>query len=378
MKNNYVVKFEEVEKLPNLKAYFEDISQANIIDKTYEMLRAFKGKFIKFHYIIDNKYLPSKDVFIEIFECYETIRSAKEILDMKHYSGISMIEYSISKGKFETDNFEEFLCEYIFKNKSKKPKELSETHKEIISMKILERSDHFSELKALYLSNKIRNITGLSKLRKLELLCLNDNKIRKIEGLENLCNLKRLYFDKNKIRKIKGVGRLRYLKVLNLSNNEIRKIKRLNKLINLEKLDLSNNKIRKIKRLEELINLKMLNLSNNKIKKIVNLDKLINLEILYLDKNKIRNMEGLNDLKNLQYLGLSFNEIRNIEGLEGLNKLQTLRLDKNKITNIEKIEAVKNFDELTNIYLDYNPITRQEILEQLFVLNMADFYSKII
>lgn len=80
--------------------------------------------------------------------------------------------------------------------------------------------------------NKITNITGLEKNKKLEILNLSENLVDEIKGLDNL-DLKELYLGSNKIENIKNLQKLVNLRILQLENNKISKLSGLLHLVGL-------------------------------------------------------------------------------------------------------------------------------------------------
>ena len=140
---------------------------------------------------------------------------------------------------------------------------------------------HFRNLQSIILCNqKITQIRGLSTLKILKRLWLNDNSITEIEGLDECTNIKYLYLTGNQITKIKGLDNLNKLKVLWLAENKISVLGGLKQLKRLRELNIASNNILTIgTSLEQLKALKEINMANNKIG---NLKELLSLKCLPL------------------------------------------------------------------------------------------------
>ncbi|CAG0884674.1 unnamed protein product [Cyprideis torosa] len=201
---------------------------------------------------------------------------------------------------------------------------------------------------------------------------MNHQRIKEIVGFERFRRIKYLGLRWNQIRRIENVSMLRTLVHLELYDNHITKIENLDGLENLEILDLSFNKLTKIENLDALTKLKKLFLCANKIDKIENLDSLKDLEMLELGDNRIRVMENLSALKNLQQLYIGKNRIKKIEGLEGNPLLEILSLQSNRIATLTGLDAVPN---LTQLYLSHNGIQKVENLEKNLKLQTLDIAS---
>ncbi len=245
-------------------------------------------------------------------------------------------------------------------------------NKNIVSLNLIDNQlleippilDEYPSLKLLILAeNKIKKITGLFKLKKLESLDLSNNEIQEIENINNLLNLKTLNLSFNQIRSIKTIQNSN-LEELNLSQNKIEEIEGLKNLYILQNLNLSNNYISEIKNLEELLNLVKVNISNNNIKEIKNLENLTFLEDLDLSENNISEIRNLNN-KNLNSLNLYLNGIIYIENLKNLSALEFLDLSYNSIFEIENLETLLN---LYHLDLSGNAILEVKNLNSLINL----------
>jgi hypothetical protein len=206
---------------------------------------------------------------------------------------------------------------------------------------------------------------GVLKIQKRKLTNLLD-----LKGVNKLADLNELNLSHNEIDEIENLGILRGLETLLLANNRIKEIKGLGLLSNLKELNLSGKRIIKIEGLDNLEQLEHLNLSRNQIVEIERFKKLKNLKYLGLGNNQIRRISGLENLINLEVLDLKCNQIKEFKGFKAIKELRLLILSENFIKEIPDFSELDNIKE---VYLDYNPISK----EQIKILKKK-FKSKII
>lgn len=125
--------------------------------------------------------------------------------------------------------------------------------------------------------------------------------------------------------------------------------------------------------------MKTLVLRENKINKIDCLDGLINLQYLDISFNKLRTIERSNIglLPNLKTILCDSNYLKNINSFSKLQSLIYLSFDTNKITDISNIEKLTELENLKEINLSNNPITkninyRLNIIRKFFNLTKID------
>lgn len=142
-------------------------------------------------------------------------------------------------------------------------------------------------MQSLFLTGqKIKNITPLSKLKKLTILALDGNQITDLSPLSGLSSLQQLIVDGNKIKSLSPLKNLHKLTDLLASNNQV--------------ADLSP--LRGMK-------LKWAILSGNQIKDLTPLKNHPTLEHLYLDDNPIQDIEVLKTIPNLKEVSLTINPL---------------------------------------------------------------------
>lgn len=146
-----------------------------------------------------------------------------------------------------------------------------------------------------FFSEKIKDITGIVKLKNLTFLHLTENEISDISPLINLKRLKELNLDNNKISDISKADKLTSLEILYLSYNNITDISALSKLNNIKQLYLWYNNISDISPLSSLNNLTSLNLESN----FIDMTDQKNVDLINLFKSKIKYFGlGLQGVKN--------------------------------------------------------------------------------
>lgn len=134
---------------------------------------------------------------------------------------------------------------------------------------------------------EISDITGLTKLNKLEYLNLSNNKLKSIKGLSKISNLKIAHLNNNNILEVEDLNNLIFLEELYLSNNEIMDVAFINQLKRINTIDFHSNNIKDLSSISQLIErigiknskweVGTLNIANNSLEKppmeIVNLGK---------------------------------------------------------------------------------------------------------
>lgn len=118
-----------------------------------------------------------------------------------------------------------------------------------------------------------------------------------------------------------------------------------------------------LQNLSRLTKLKTLSIQSNRITKIENLEALVHLEELYLSHNGLEKIEGLEHNVKLTTLDVGGNKVRAIEGVDHLSSLNEFWANDNQITSINCLEAQlgpTKCPDLNTVYLENNPVQRQE------------------
>jgi len=212
-------------------------------------------------------------------------------------------------------------------------------------------------------------IASLTKLTSLYLVSLEgfgpDNHISNLAPLSGLKNLQKLWLYRNDISDITPLANLTKLTDLDLSDNQIENLTSLSGLKNLTSLDLSANQFSDISPLSGLTKLTDLELYNNTLSGLTPLSNLTNLSTLDLEYNHISDSPGLSALSglvNLDRLYLGHNQISDLSALSGLTNLSELGLNQNQISDLTALYGLINLDEL---YLDGNKICDKSQIDNL-------------
>ena len=195
---------------------------------------------------------------------------------------------------------------------------------------------------------KIRGISGLSSLTKLEWLSLGSNRINDISALSGLTKLKWLNLGGNNISDPSPLSGLTNLVYLSLQKNSISDISALSGLTKLEFLHLHQNyALSDISPLSSLTKLTELMLGSSSISDISPLSGLTKLETLELGYSFISDISVLSSLTKLIYLSLGNNNVSDISAVSGLTKLYWLYLE-NSIIRRESVKDKKGYDRLVS------------------------------
>lgn len=246
-------------------------------------------------------------------------------------------------------------------------------------------------------SNKIKDVSPLSNLTKVERLDLSSNPVDDISSLNNLTNLKNLFFGQSNINDISVLSNMKNLEnlmirdskvsdvsplkdlsnltTLSLIGNEINDISPLSNLTNLKIIRLDDNKIRDIKDLSNLKNLNEMYITNNEISDISLLENLNKLTVLNLTNNKVSDLSPINSSTTLKYLLLSNNNIKDISPLANLNSLISVQLSNNNIEDFSPLSSLKSISELN---LAYNEIKKIPSLKNMTSLKKLYLNNNLI
>jgi len=161
--------------------------------------------------------------------------------------------------------------------------------------------------------NKLQIIPpGISNLKNLRRLYLNDNELSSIPSLLSLFKLEVLFLESNKFKEFPNwVFTMPSLRILSLCKNYIRNFPEFYQNVSsLEGLYVDNNQLEELPDLNRFPKLEILSASNNQIKKVP--DSLLNLPYvkkLFLDHNQLESfpMGNISKLKDLKVLFLNNN-----------------------------------------------------------------------
>ena len=316
---------------------------------------------------IDSKYSQVYNLILILLEKIEDFTTACEYL----FKAISTFGLTDNYQK-KLDSFQKIFAKKggiqapnIIKIKGKEGSiKIERTNIESIEeIQNLDVTRHILTKLRLY-GNKIRNITNLEKLTKLQELALTNNNIGRIEGLENLENITHLFLGENNIKQIEGLDNLKKLKLLDINNNNLKKITGLENLKELTFLNLSKNQIESMAGIEHLTNLLILDLRENKIREISSLKKIPKLMELKLSHNKITNMNGLENNSAIDFLYLDHNNLESIANIEKMANLHFLDLQANENLHSFLAQTFSNFSIFREYILPHLGLRRDEVKEK--------------
>lgn len=210
--------------------------------------------------------------------------------------------------------------------------------------------------------NRIHSINELTLPSSLISLDLSFNSIKKIEGLNELINLTDLFLVHNKLSILSGFDSLQSLKQLELGSNRLRRIDGLDRLNQLTHLWLGRNKITAIEGLNSLIHLQVLSLPSNRLISLegMQIPSLKGLKELHLSHNRIADLSPIKALIHLIVLDLSSNIVEQVDSLSEMKELEELWLGNNQLNDWNCLFVCQNMMKLNCIYLEGNPIAKQE------------------
>lgn len=242
------------------------------------------------------------------------------------------------------------------------------------------------QIKMLSISGLATYPKELKKLRNLEYLSLKNGQLTAIEGVSELKQLKYLDLEQNKLRQLpKEIEACTKLIELDLRANELALNKQLISLPqNLEILNLSSNQLTKIRINRNTLNkLRVLDLSQNSIKNLSEIipdlieieeislfdNQLKNEDVIFLDHPKLAKINlafnkldrlpiGLNQVKTLNELNLSGNQLKIWpRELRQLQQLKEVNLSQNQLEELPINLLEYKF--LDSLKLNGNPLNKQ-------------------
>ncbi|XP_071650168.1 podocan-like protein 1 [Temnothorax longispinosus] len=226
----------------------------------------------------------------------------------------------------------------------------------------------------LHLKKNLIDRVKQGKLRNLRELIMDDNAITQVcfedcedksISLKDAVLLQNLSLANNLISEISpdAFSDTRHLSILDLSGNKITDVAKntFNNTISISALSLANNTLATVPDVCSMFRLRTLDLSENRISAILSgtfCPYLTSLEYLYLSNNAITTIQyrAFHNLQKLKYLDLSGNRLRELPMNWGYTLfIQELHLERNNFTELDNISLI-NLKELTNVYLDENPM----------------------
>ena len=199
--------------------------------------------------------------------------------------------------------------------------------------------EYAKNLKRLWISGKISNLTPIAALTNIEDLRIEGNNISDLSPIAGLAKLRVLTIRGNPISDLSPLASLTKLELVQLGQGfQTADISVLAELITLKEVLIWDLPITNMSPLVNLPNIETINLCANKISEIkmseiLSLENAPKLKNLYIFENQISDVSILKNLTSLERLNLRGNNITDASPLAGLTNLKWLDLKDNPISN---------------------------------------------
>jgi Leucine-rich repeat (LRR) protein len=267
----------------------------------------------------------------------------------------------------------------IAKSLSKSINELTENDFRSVEKLVIDYDlDNFSfpselpNLKILFIPYaNVLDLEPLSLCPNLTYLCLHDGFVEDIRQLSFLHLLEGLDLSSAEwIKDFEPLSGLTKLKKLDLAHTGFDDIRQIENLSLLEELDLEGNEIIDFGPIRNLVNLRKLSIYNTYIDNLNPLRDLKYLDNLQAGNTNIESVEPLSDLCQLRSLDISRCALEDIAPLSTLIKLEFIDIS---LTGVEEIEPLINLVNLKVLSLhscfvsEYRPLYKLDNLKVLFI-----------
>lgn len=251
----------------------------------------------------------------------------------------------------------------------------------------LEDKRRHREFHTYCIKGKIKDISELSKMKNLKVVCLCDQNITDISPLAGL-PIEKLYLAGNQIADFSVVETLEQLKELSIADNPVSVLPDISKCRYLEAVTLDENTYESLEFLENstvgslyicdmyvkdddfsvlgrMPNLNVLYSLNNQYSLYEELPNLSQLKKLMLWEYIGRDLSFLKSVPQIEFLAVTGGTVISMEGIENAANLRTLCIDVTAITDISPVKALHRLTSLRIIGLaieDYSPLFECESL----------------
>ena len=218
-------------------------------------------------------------------------------------------------------------------------------------------------------SQKINDITGLSKFTGINSLACQFNFISNLDSILKLKNLTTLYAFNNKLTRLPDLSTLTKLNYLSCGINQLSSMPDLSKQVPLYYLDCSVNQIPELKGLDKLVNLQVLYVFDNKLDSLPDISAMTKLQQLMCHKNNLKIIKGLDRLTQLTVLLAGDNPMEILPDLGNLASMNKLLLWNCGLKNVPNISNMKNLSQLVldgnriAILPDFSPNSNLKVLK---------------
>ena len=237
--------------------------------------------------------------------------------------------------------------------------------------------EYAKNLKRLWISGKISDLTPIAGLTNIEDLRIEGNNISDISPIAGLAELRILTMRDNPISDLSPLASLTKLELVQLGRGfQTTDISVLAELITLKEVLIWDLPITNMSSLVNLPNIETINLCDNKISEIkmseiLSLENAPKLKNLYVFENQISDVSILQNLTSLERLNLRGNNITDVSPLAGLTNLKWLDLKNNPISNwMPLYELAKNTRIEPSGFVFTSDATRIE-LDNTFTFNIV-------
>ena len=344
------------------------------------------------------RFIRKLPLLIELYASFNQLRQLRDIFDLKHLYNLAILDLAANPMCAES-NYRLFAI-YNLKFLKSLDGALVE------SSELVESKELFGgKLTCDFIAEKLNN----TRLSDAKLMDFSHSGIRMVDlgatpalVAATFANLRSLNLENNFLTSFSGIVYLKHLKVLCLDNNKIESIFPKQKgqsqpmllandpasstfaaggrtfLPSLEVLHLAYNGISDLVVLQVglLSSLRALFLQGNDIMRIEGIETLVELRELVLDKNKIKYIgekSFLGQVKHLSELHMEENRLRDLINVECLKSLHKIFASNNRINDFVDIDRLADLNNLTEVSLVNNPVSRVDYLPSFLILQSRIF-----
>lgn len=245
------------------------------------------------------------------------------------------------------------------------------------------------KIRTIDLTDKnIDDITGIAYMSQLEKLIIL-NPVLGIDGLTHLKNLKHVVIQENYLNSFEFIKENSKIKYLDLKNNNIEKLEGIDEFSEIEYLDLSYNKVKNLSLLNTMSSLNTLYIEGNPILSYEGSEILLNqitttdIIIVYFNdpqldlavRNQLEKTTGvltLSSLKLITHLEAGDYGINNLSGIELLENLVSLNIENNNVSDLEPLVSLKKLSILKAKNNNVEELQPLVYMSEIRILDLKD------
>lgn len=227
---------------------------------------------------------------------------------------------------------------------------------------------------------KIRNLSSLSELTKIEEISIKGTEVESLADIANLKNLHTLNISSTKVSDISILAGLPKIVRLRASYNKINDISVFKYLRELRSIRMDGTSIYDLSVFSEMDSVYDLDIDNTDVHDLSPLENHEELRQLWFSNTNVEDISVLSKLVNLEIIWMRGTPVSDITPLASLTKLSDIWLDRTKVTDISPLSSLSNLNELwlnnTKIN-DISPLSSLSELHSLFMegVDVTDFSS---